>query len=239
MADQPHNLPPQDKPGLQVTESQPAPHHEHADPTDGYEPVPLWLITFFGALLFWGGWYLSRYAGDWRSDVLEESPGALREAAGPAAREDPMVLGKRLFVGNCASCHQATGVGVAGQYPPLASSDWVKGNPARLKRIVLHGLEGEITVNGTIYNNAMTPFGQKLSDKQIAAILTYIRVNPEWGNDAGPVAEESVAATREATRSRTTPWTAAELLALDEDEGPSAAATAPASATQPAVPPRS
>lgn len=240
MPDEPSQLPPQDTPGLQLTEVPPVPH-EHNEPHDGFEPVPLWLVTFFGLLLFWGGWYVAQYAGDWRSDVLEEDPAALRSAAAPPAAEDPMVLGRRLFVGNCAACHQPTGLGIAGQYPPLVGSEWVQGNPGRIKRIVLHGFEGEVTVKGSVYNNAMTPFAQKLSDKQIAAILTYIRGNPEWGNNAGAVSPESVAATRDATKSRTGPFSQAELLAVNTDEGPaptSGPASSPASTSTTTTPSR-
>lgn len=208
------------------------PHPELTEPTDGLEPVPMWMIAFFGILIFWGGWYLARYVGDWRSDVLEEDPSALRMAATSIPAEDPVTLGKRIFTGNCAVCHQPTGLGIPGQYPPLVGSDWLAGNPARIKRLVLHGGEGPITVKGSMYNNAMPPFGVKLTDKQIAAVLTFERGNKDWGNSADPIPPEAVAATREATKGRLNPWSPAELLAINTDEGPAPSATsAPASSS--------
>ena len=206
------------------------PHGELAAPTDGLEPIPLWMVTFFGILIFWGGWYLARYVGDWRSDMLEEDPAALRIASATSiAGEDPVTLGKRIYTGNCAVCHQSTGLGVPGQYPPLAGSEWLAGNPGRIKRLVLHGGEGLIEVKGSTYNNAMPAFGAKLTDKQIAAVLTFVRGNKDWGNSSEAISPEAVAATRQATKARSNPWSPAELLAIDTDESPAAPASAPAS----------
>ena len=47
---------------------------EKREPRDGYEPVPIWLICVFFALIFWGGWYLAWYSGGFRKDVLDERP---------------------------------------------------------------------------------------------------------------------------------------------------------------------
>ena len=210
------------------------PHGELTEPTDGLEPIPLWMVAFFGILIFWGGWYLARYVGDWRSDMLEEDPAALRVAsAANTAGEDPVTLGKRIFTGNCAVCHQSTGLGVPGQYPPLAGSEWVAGNPARIKRLVLHGGEGQIEVKGSTYNNAMPAFGPKLTDKQIAAVLTFVRGNKDWGNTSESISPEAVAATRQATKARTNPWSPAELLAINTDESPAAPASTSAPASGP------
>ncbi len=201
-------------------------HDTTADPTDGYEPVPLWLLAIFGAFLAWGGWYVGTFNGGWRWLELDEYSGTGTGPAAAPVEEDPIALGKRLFAGNCVSCHQANGQGLPGQYPTLNRSEWVLGNPAWMKRIVLQGLEGPIEVAGQRYNSAMPGLGAKLNDKQVAAIISYVRTNAEWGNDASPVTPEEVAATREATRGRTTPWTASELQAIQTDEGP---AQAPAS----------
>jgi hypothetical protein len=86
--------------------------------------------------------------------------------------------------------------------------------PWRLKRILLHGLEGPIDVLGETYNGAMPAFGQRFKDEQIAAVLSYVR--QEWGNDAPPISPASVAATRAAVPARTAPWSAEELNAISE-----------------------
>ncbi len=52
----------------------------------------------------------------------------------------------------CVTCHMPTGLGnkTAG-IPPLAGSDWVLGDKERLIKISIHGLMGEIEVNGEKY----------------------------------------------------------------------------------------
>lgn len=181
---------------------------ERAEPRDGYEPIhPIWSLLF-GAFLFWGGWYLGRFSGEFRVDVMDE-----KKSVGTATVEskpiDPLVLGERLYQGRCVACHQADGRGRPGQFPPLAGSEWVLGAPATLSRIVLHGLQGPITVAGQLYNGQMPGLAAQMNDSQIAAVLTFIR--QAWGNAAGPVDESTVAAARQATTSRKSPWTMAEL----------------------------
>jgi len=103
--------------------------------------------------------------------------------------------GKALFAANCAACHQITGNGVPGAFPPLNKSPYVTSdNVERLASIVLYGLQGEISVLGMNYNNVMAPLGGALNDKKIAAIMTYIR--GAWDNKAGAVQPEVVIAMR-------------------------------------------
>jgi len=110
----------------------------------------------------------------------------------------------------CQTCHQENGEGLPNLYPPLAGSEWLTGDPSIPIALVLHGMQGEVTVKGTKYNNVMAPWAS-LSDAQIAAILTYERSS--WGNTASAVTAAEVAAVRAATSSRTTPWTADEVKA--------------------------
>ena len=103
--------------------------------------------------------------------------------------------GKALFAANCAACHQITGNGVPGAFPPLNKSPYVTSdNVERLASIILYGLQGEISVLGVNYNNVMAPLGGVLNDKKIAAIMTYIR--GAWDNKAGAVQPEVVIAMR-------------------------------------------
>jgi mono/diheme cytochrome c family protein len=67
-----------------------------------------------------------------------------------------LARGRRLYV-NCLSCHQGNGRGLYPVYPPLVESDYVRGDPSRLISIVLHGLEGPITVRGLRYQQSMPP----------------------------------------------------------------------------------
>ncbi len=109
----------------------------------------------------------------------------------------------------CTACHQANGLGLPGAFPPLAGSEWVNGKPQIPIAIVLHGMQGEITVKGAKYNQIMMAWGPAFKDQEIANVVTYVR--SQWGNKAGPVTAAQVAAVRAATKSRTTQWTPAEL----------------------------
>ena len=186
-------------------------YREKAEPKDGFEPVPLWLM--FTALTLMGvmGWYLGMYSGGFKPDVYDEQA-LLKGGLAPAEEQapepvDPMVLGKRVY-NNCQACHQADGRGVAGNYPPLDGSSWVTGRPDVLAALLLHGLEGEITVEDEVYNGIMPPWSH-LNDEQIATVMTYIRNS--WSNQAPPVGPELVAAVREHTDGRRDAFQAASL----------------------------
>jgi len=116
--------------------------------------------------------------------------------------------------GGCVSCHQPTGLGLVGAFPPLANSDWVLGDKERIIKISMYGLMGEIEVNGVKYNGVMVPPGLpagSLSDQQIADVLTYIR--NDWGNSASSISKGEVAHVRATIKDRGTMqmWTDAEL----------------------------
>lgn len=195
---------------------------EPFEPGEAHRPMSAWMVTFVGTLLFFGGWYLQRYSGAYEGLVYNEELAGLGQNDTNAVRAiDPYTLGKRLFADTCAKCHQQNGEGLPGQYPPLAGSEWVLApGPARLIRIVLDSPQGPITVKGLTYNNAMTPWRDALTDEQIAAVLTYVRTQKDWGHTAAAVAPEEVAAIRKQTKDRPAigPYTAAELLALPDHE---------------------
>jgi mono/diheme cytochrome c family protein len=131
--------------------------------------------------------------------------------ARPAAGAQPR-SGAQIYAATCAACHQASGEGTGEAYPPLAGSDWVTGSESRLVRVILHGLHGEIDVEGQTYSGMMPPWAATLNDAEIAAVATYVRSS--WGNTAPAVAPATVAQLRAMHASRTTPWTAAELAQL-------------------------
>ena len=195
-------------------------------PAERHAPIPGWLIGLGVVLSFWAGGYLFFYSGGFRGDVFD--PGQITwgpVSSGPVAPPDPKVIGKRLYVANCAQCHQTSGLGQAGVYPPLAGSEWVIGSKNRLISILHKGIAGPINVKGALYNNNMPAWGDgapvPLKDEQIAAILTYIR--SEWGNTADAIQVIDVAAKRKEIASRTSPWGEKELLALPSDLPPASA----------------
>ena len=137
--------------------------------------------------------------------MLGQAPAAAPTAAIPVGAD-----GAKIFAVTCAACHLATGLGTEGKIPPLAGSEWVTGNETRLVRIVLHGLTGDVEVQGEVFNGAMPTWGGAFSDEQIASVLSFVRRS--WGNRSPPVSTETVARIRAASATRKLPWTAKELL---------------------------
>jgi mono/diheme cytochrome c family protein len=134
---------------------------------------------------------------------------AVLASAAQAQKPAKAKTGPEVFA-TCVTCHQATGLGMPGAFPPLAGSEWALGNPDLPIAIVLHGLQGEVTVKGQKYQSMMTAWGPMFSDEEVANVLTYVR--SQWGNKASPVTAAQVAKVRAATKARTAPWTAAEVL---------------------------
>ena len=63
--------------------------------------------------------------------------------------------GKGIYDKVCITCHQATGLGIPGAFPPLAKSDFLNKDVNRAIKGVVKGLSGPITVNGKKFNGAM------------------------------------------------------------------------------------
>jgi nitrite reductase (NO-forming) len=106
---------------------------------------------------------------------------------------DSVKRGQAVYTSTCVSCHQLNGTGVPGVFPPLAKSDYLMSDAKRAIRTVLHGLEGEITVNGEPYNQQM-PSQSHLTDEQVADVLNYVRNN--WGNKGPAITAGQVKAER-------------------------------------------
>jgi len=122
--------------------------------------------------------------------------------------------GQERYMTLCIACHQPNGQGLAGLAPSLVSSEWALGSVSRLARIVLHGLQGSITVNKQLFTAAvmMPPQKDVLDDVAIAEVLTFVR--NAWGNKAAPVQTAEITTIREQEKTRSNPWTAEELLKL-------------------------
>ena len=101
--------------------------------------------------------------------------------------------GKAVYTKICAACHQPTGTGLPGAFPPLAKSDYLNADVNRAIKTVIKGLTGKVTVNGKVFNSAM-PAQATLSDKEIADVLTYVYAS--WGNSKKKVTPAMVKAQR-------------------------------------------
>lgn len=186
-----------------------AQEREQAEPSEKSQPIPLLFLIGAAALVLWGAGYIVLSGSFGRADLGDRR--TLADLSGPAPGASTAANGKQLFTANCAACHQASGKGLPGVFPPLDGSEWVAGDERIVANILLHGVTGEITVMGSTFKGAMPAFPQ-LSDAELAAVATYIRA--EWSNKAGAVKPELFEAERKAG-TRTTPFNGgAELKAL-------------------------
>ncbi len=139
--------------------------------------------------------------GDSRTDanaVQSQPTNATSDLAGL------MEKGKQIYTTTCQACHQAAGAGIPGAFPPLAESEWVNGSPKRMVAIVLHGIQGSITVKTQKFQGAMPAFKDQLKPEDIAAVVTFVRNS--FGNKSELVTPELVAQVKEETKSKTGPW---------------------------------
>jgi len=105
-----------------------------------------------------------------------------------------MTMGEAVYGKNCAACHQATGQGLAGNFPPLAGDPLANGGDVGEHiTVILKGLSGK-PINGVSYAAAMQPWASVLNDQEVAAVATFERAS--WGNNGGMVEPAQVAALR-------------------------------------------
>lgn len=184
-----------------------AQEREQAEPSEKSQPIPLIFLVGALALVLWGAGYIVLSGSFGRADLGDRRTVADLSGPAPGAAAN----GKQLFTANCVACHQATGKGLPGVFPPLDGSEWVTGDERTVANILLHGVTGEITVMGNTFKGAMPAFAQ-FSDAELAAVASYVRA--EWSNKAGAIKPELFEAERKAG-TRTTPFNgAAELKAL-------------------------
>lgn len=176
---------------------------EHLDPHENVRPVPWYVFVLLAVMFAFGVFYIwfspiNNTPSDWGDGrVLAEL------AEDRAARAGGAVDAAGIYASRCAACHQADGGGLAGVFPPLAGSEWVNGKATTLGAILLHGVNGTLTVSGKTYNGSMPAFKDQLNDAEIAAVASLIRTR--WGNQGETVTTDTIAALRKESQARTDP----------------------------------
>lgn len=174
-----------------ILEMHTAAMREMSEPRDGIRPTPVTFLVMCFLFTMWGGYYMGTYGGDWTGTGMNERAAAPTAVA--SAPQNPMVLGAEVY-NACTQCHQASGKGLPGQFPPLSGSEFVTGDERRFAAILLNGINGEFEVNGQKYNSQMPPWKDNYNDEEIAAVMTYVRNS--FGNKAAPVSKQLVEAVR-------------------------------------------
>ena len=177
-----------------------AQQRENADPEERTRPMPLIVAAVTLAMVAFGVIYILLSDPFGNSELGDRR--TLADLSGPALGASGAVDGKQLFAANCVACHQATGKGLPGVFPPLDGSEWVQGDERTLANILLYGVSGEMEVAGITYKGAMPAF-QQLGDAELAALASYIRGN--WSNKAGAVQPNLFEHERKASK-RSTPF---------------------------------
>ncbi|MEZ8241149.1 cytochrome c oxidase subunit II, partial [Vibrio splendidus] len=88
-------------------------------------------------------------------------------------------IGEEVYKTRCAVCHQVNGEGIPGAFPAI------KGSPIALGDVGVH-------IDTIVYGRggtAMQAFDNQLTEKEIAAVVTYQR--NAWGNDTGDIVQAS------------------------------------------------
>jgi mono/diheme cytochrome c family protein len=117
---------------------------------------------------------------------LAQSPAQSGDARFSSPTRFMVATGEGLYADLCQGCHMPGGVGAvgAGAYPALAM------NP----KLASAAYPLALVVNG---RNGMPPFGDLLTDQQVAAVVNYVRSH--FGNG---FADEATAADAKAARAR-------------------------------------
>lgn len=132
---------------------------------------------------------ISKIAGD---SAAAAAPAPVAAATGPYTFDAER--GATLYTTHCAACHQASGTGLPGAFPPLVKNAAVlNDDPTRQLRAILHGMSGEL-IDGVAYPSPMPPFGATLADADVADIANHERTS--WGNQGKRVTAEQVKAQR-------------------------------------------
>lgn len=187
------------------------------EPTKNFLIAPLVFVFVFGCLIFVCSIQLAHTTNSFQLhppiEVVELTP----EEKEALRMERKILSGEKIFAGRCASCHQANGLGIEGQFPPLANSEWVSADPAVISSIILKGLKGEILVNGKKYGTsaAVNMAAVPISDREIANVSTYVR--QAWGNSSSEVTEDFVSQLRAEQSGKQDQWIGDELKSMFAD----------------------
>ncbi len=109
---------------------------------------------------------------------------------------DTGMRGSRVYLDNCNACHGSDGAGANRTFPNLAKNEAINAkDPISLIHLVLAGSSMPSTQTAPSAF-AMPDFGWRLSDSEVADVLSFVRNS--WGNHATAVSRDEVGRVRKA-----------------------------------------
>ena len=96
--------------------------------------------------------------------------------------------GAKIYKEKCVVCHQVTGAGIPGAFPPLKESDYLFADKKRAVAQVLNGSNEAMVVNGQTYTVPMPP--QVETIEEAVHVINYV-LNA-FGNNGGTVSLDEV-----------------------------------------------
>lgn len=119
------------------------------------------------------------WLADQKALAIAEAKAAKEALDASLSIEELNTIGEQVYASRCAVCHQANGEGIPGAFPAIKGSPIALGNVSEHIDVIVYGRSG----------TAMQAFDNQLTEKEIAAVITYQR--NAWGNDTGDVVQAS------------------------------------------------
>ncbi len=167
-------------------------------------PVPTWAWVLSLVVAAWAMYYSVSEYREYADQIAAAAPLAARvvapDSSGSAVPGPPAstALGEQVFGNYCAACHQLSGEGLPGVFPPLRGDAVVLADdPDEHIRTILEGLAGK-QIDGVAYASPMPPLAAQLTDDEVAAVVNHERSS--WENEAPRVTAANVAAVRASPR---------------------------------------
>ena len=127
--------------------------------------------------------------------------------------------GKMIYMQTCFVCHQPTGLGLPGAFPPLAGTEYTQGDARRMIAMTLKGVNPPLKVKEMTYAVPMPPlpvqFPILVDDGKLSDVINYVR-NSFGNKDEKGVTPAMIDAVRKEFADRSAPWTEPELQKFPE-----------------------
>jgi cytochrome c oxidase subunit 2 len=114
-----------------------------------------------------------------KAEIAQAKQDAAASLSASLSLEELMTIGEKVYLDRCSVCHQVNGAGIPGAFPSITGSKVATGDVNEHINVVTYGRPG----------TAMQAFANQLTEKEIAAVVTYQRNG--LGNSVGDMVQAS------------------------------------------------